>query len=109
MESQAMQVRQQWLGTIQAAKSSGLSNKMWCEQNGVSVSSFYRWMHLLREDALCQISPPVQFAPVNMSSRAKDLASPQIVIETSGSTVTVPLDVSEQQLAMILRVIRSAG
>lgn len=105
-----MQIRrQQWLGTIQAAKSSGLSNKTWCEQNGVSVSSFYRWMHLLRADALRRISPPVQFASVNMTSCAQDRASSQIVIETLGSTVTVPLDVSEQQLAMILRVIRSAG
>lgn len=45
---------QQWLDLIQECRTSGLTDKDWCAQNHVSVSSFYYHIRSLRKKA-CEI------------------------------------------------------
>lgn len=40
-----------WMELIQQCRISGLSDYMWCKQNGVSISSFYYHVKRLREKA----------------------------------------------------------
>ena len=39
---------QKWFDLIQEARSSGLSDKAWCQQNNVPTSTFYYHIHKLR-------------------------------------------------------------
>ena len=34
---------QEWLARIQDCRSSGLSVRAWCKQEGVNVTTYYRW------------------------------------------------------------------
>ncbi len=43
---------QKWLDLIQEARSSGLSDKAWCQQNNVPTSTFYYHIHKLRNKVI---------------------------------------------------------
>ena len=50
------QVRMQnWIEIIRQCQSSGLTNKEWCEQNGVSEKSYYYHLAKIRKLALAEI------------------------------------------------------
>ena len=49
---------EEWMSLISSCRRSGLSDAAWCEQNGISVSSFYNAVSRLCKKA-CQIPDPV--------------------------------------------------
>lgn len=42
---------EEWIGIIQTCKSSGYSDIEWCQQNNISISTFYYKLNILREKA----------------------------------------------------------
>lgn len=51
MDKIAHEVRaQEWISIIQAWRSSGLTKKQWCEENGVSLRQFFYWQKNIREE-----------------------------------------------------------
>lgn len=46
--------QEEWLQLIQECRSSGLTDRTWCEQHGIMVSSFYNAVKRLRKKA-CDI------------------------------------------------------
>lgn len=50
---------QYWMELIQESRSSGLPDKRWCDENGISASSFYYNIRRLRQKASA-IPTPVQ-------------------------------------------------
>lgn len=42
---------EEWMNLIQECRTSGLSDKCWCEDHQIPVSSFYRRVSLLRKKA----------------------------------------------------------
>lgn len=43
---------QYWLDVIRQCRASGMTNQEWCEQNGVSLKSYYYWLAKIRKLAL---------------------------------------------------------
>ena len=41
-----------WLDVIRQCRASGLTNQAWCEQNNVSLKSYYYWIAKIRRLAL---------------------------------------------------------
>lgn len=77
--SEVIQVRsqyrmQEWAKIIQECEASGLSNKEFCEQNGVSIKSYYYWLRKLREAAMHQNQPSL----VQLTSTTDECNSLQI-------------------------------
>ena len=48
---------QQWALAIQECNSSGLTNREFCRQRGISEKSFYYWQRKLREQLVDAASP----------------------------------------------------
>ena len=42
---------QEWMELIQDCRTSGLTDKQWCEENHISLSNFYKRIRKLRENA----------------------------------------------------------
>ena len=42
---------EEWLSLIQECRSSGFSDRAWCEQNGISINTFYNTVSRLRKKA----------------------------------------------------------
>lgn len=43
---------QYWLNVIHECRTFGLTNQDWCEQNGISIKSYYYWIAKFRKLAL---------------------------------------------------------
>ena len=92
---------QQWAMLIQECKSSGMSNKEFCIQRGVSEKSFYYWQRKFREQVLEATSPQlIQLAPV---SEPVEL----LQISYRGAELKLPVGIDMDAVSAILRSIQS--
>ena len=77
----------EWMTLIQTCRSSGLTDRSWCEQNGISINTFYNTISKLRKKS-CVIPKPLE-------SRVNEL--PEIVpVSVSSEDNTLVSDVSGQ-------------
>lgn len=44
----------EWRQLIHERQQSGLSVRAWCQQNGIRENSYYYWLRIIREEALCE-------------------------------------------------------
>ena len=100
-----------WQERIESQKASGLSIDLFCLQEGVSKSTFYRWADLLKngipEEMLVEKaarqraeSGETAFVPISLK------ASPVQIELPNGGVVRLPLGVGQ---AVLVEVIRAAG
>ena len=91
--------KQQWTQIIQECQSSGLSNKEYCRQNGISEKSYYYWPRKLRATAAERMPQIVEMeAPV-----AKD---DKVYIKFRGAELALPCKADADAIAAILRSIQ---
>lgn len=79
---------QDWLQLIQECRTSGLSDKAWCETNNIAPSTFYNAIARLRRKSFDIPAPAVSKSPYIM-----DLTSKQEVVQIDicpDTAVTVP-------------------
>ena len=92
---------QQWAMLIQECKSSGMSNKEFCMQRGVSEKSFYYWQKKLRTKLLEAAAPQlVQLDTVSVQTEL-------LQISFSGAEQSLPVGVDMDAVSAILRSIKS--
>ena len=91
---------QQWAMLIQESKSSGMSNKEFCMQRGVSEKSFYYWQKKLRMK-LVEVAAPqlVQLDPVSVPTEL-------LQISFRGAELKLPVGVDMDAVSAILRSIQ---
>ena len=65
-----------WSERITACRSSGISVRAWCEGNGISTASYYKWQKKLF--CLSSQSSP-QFAEIRVASAARISATVHVV------------------------------
>lgn len=90
----------QWAAAIQERKASGLTNKEYCIQHGLSEKSFYYWQKKLRtqiEDAVPELVP-LEGSPAQ---------SGELRIRYRGVELTLPEQVDMDAVAALLRSIQS--
>ena len=99
-----------WKQRLEGQKSSGLSVPLFCLQEGVSVSTFYRWADrlkdgipesLLVEEAARQQAEanPATFLPVSLKASPIELQLP------NGGVVRLPLGIGQAALVEAIRVV----
>lgn len=100
-----------WLELITQCRSSGLTDRQWCIQNGIPVSTFYYHVRTLRKkaskipeaaDAVTQKQEVVQIPLWEMQQHASETVSfplPSICLEIQG----VRIEIHEQAGADVIR------
>ncbi len=91
---------QEWQNRILDCQNSGISVKEWCRINNISPSTYYARLRKIREDVIEEN----QIVPLPKPNLC---VSEGIRIESSGITVTLPANVSSEQLTAILVTLRS--
>ena len=88
--------RQQWTQIIQDCQSSGMSNKEYCRQHGISEKSYYYWLRKLRS-AVAEGMPQIveMEAPVAIDEK--------VYIRFRGAEVTLPGGTDAEAIAAVLR------
>jgi len=99
-----------WKQRLESHKSSGLSLDVFCLQEGVSKSTYYRWVNqlkdgipesLLAEEATRQQAEanPATFLPVSLKASPIELQLP------NGGVVRLPLGIGQAALVEVIRVV----
>ena len=89
-----------WSELIAACRSSGISVRVWCEENGISTASYYKWQKKLFHLA-AQTSP--QFAEVCVAPTAKISAT----VHLGNISVDIHSGADAETTAMLLRLLQS--
>ena len=92
---------QQWAVLIQECSASGLTNKEFCRQRGISEKSFYYWQHKLRQQIVEATSP--QLVQLEPQPETEDL----LQIQYRGAELRLPGGVDLEAVAVLLRSIQS--
>ena len=86
---------------IQECKASGMTNKEFCEQRGVSEKSFYYWQRKFREQLVEATAPQlVQLDPPAVSND-------MLQIQYRGAELKLPAGVDIEAVAVLLRSLQS--
>lgn len=92
---------QNWAMVIQKCSSSGLTNREFCRQRGISEKSYYYWLRKLRDQVLEAEEPRlVQLSP---EERTKDI----LQIHYRGAELCLPGAVDLEALTALLPSIQS--
>ena len=92
---------QQWAVLIQECSASGLTNKEFCRQRGISEKSFYYWQRKLRQQIVEATSP--QLVQLEPQPETEDL----LQIQFRGAELRLPGSVDLEAVAALLRSIQS--
>ena len=92
---------QNWAMVIQECSDSGLSNREFCRQRGISEKSFYYWQRKLRQQIVESAAP--QLVPLEPVTESDDL----LQIQYRGAELKLPISVDMDAVAAILRSLQS--
>ena len=92
---------QRWAMLIQECKASGISNKEFCRQRGISEKSFYYWQRKFREQIVEAAAP--QLIQLEPGPAPAEL----LQISFRGAELTLPVGVDMDAVSAILRSIQS--
>lgn len=94
---------QQWAMVVQECAASGLSNREFCRQRGISEKSFYYWQRKLRTQIIEAAAPKlVQLEPTTIPVQ-NDL----LQIQFRGAELKLPVGVDMDAVAALLRSLQS--
>ena len=88
--------KQQWMQIIGECQRSGLSNKEYCRQHGISEKSYYYWLRKLRSAAAESIPQIVEVEP---PSAEED----KVYIRFRGAELALPAGTDVDAIAAVLR------
>ena len=92
---------QQWAMVVQECAASGLSNREFCRQHGISEKSFYYWQRKLRTQIIEATAP--KLVPLQPSPESEDM----LQIQYRGAELKLPAGVDMDAVAALLRSIQS--
>ena len=89
---------EQWRQIIQDCQESGLSNKAYCEQHGISEKTYYYWLRKLRTAVMERAAPQIMEVKAEGGKQAEEL-----YIRYRGAEMTLPAETDIEAIAAILR------
>ena len=92
---------QNWAMLIQECNNSGLSNREFCRQRGISEKTYYYWLRKLRSQMAETVAP--QLVPLEPVAELDDL----LQIQYRGAELKLPAGVDMDAVAAILRSLQS--
>ena len=99
-----------WKQRIESHTASGLSLDVFCLQEGVSKSTYYRWVDQLKDGIPASLvaeeaarqqaeSSPATFLPVSLKASPIELQLP------NGGVVRLPLSIGQAALVEVIRIV----
>ena len=87
--------KQQWTQIIRECQSSGLSNKEYCQRQGISEKTYYYWLRKLRSEAAEGIPQIVEVEPPGIEDK--------VYIRFRGAELALPAGTDVDAIAAVLR------
>ncbi len=97
--------RELWIKCVEEYKSSGLSQKSWCEQNSVKATSLRYWiMKLNKGQSVTKLNDsPIEFARISIT---EEESFPSIVLEIKDIKLSITNNYDEILLLKVINTLR---
>ena len=92
---------QQWAMVVQECRSSGMTNREYCRQRGISEKSFYYWLRKFRGQMAEAAGPQI----VQLESPV--ISTDMLQIQYRGAELRLPAGVDMDAVSVLLRAIQS--
>ena len=92
-----------WVEIIRERQDSGLTNREFCAQRGISEKTYYYWLRKVREAAAKTVTPQL----VRLDENGKASERPRIEIRYGESELKLPEDVDLKAVVGLLNALRS--
>ena len=92
---------QQWAMVVQECRSSGMTNREYCRQRGISEKSFYYWLRKFRGQMAEAAGPQI----VQLESPV--ISTDMLQIQYRGAELRLPAGVDMDAVSALLRSIKS--
>lgn len=94
---------QGWAMVIQECNSSGLSNREFCRQRGISEKTYYYWLRKLRSQMAKAAAPQL----VQLEPAPVPIQDDMLQIQYRGAELKLPAGVDMDAVAALLRSLQS--
>ena len=94
---------QNWAMVIQECNNSGLSNREFCRQHGISEKTYYYWLRKLRSQMAEAATPQL----VQLEPAPVPIQDDMLQIQYRGAELKLPAGVDMDAVAMLLRSLQS--
>ncbi len=91
----------QWKQIIQECRRSGLSNKAYCQQRGISEKTYYYWLRKVRTAAAEQAAPQIMEIEPEPAERVE-----MLYIRYRGAELKLPAETDMEAVAAVLRSVQ---
>ena len=97
--------RELWIKRVEEHKSSGLSQKIWCEENGIKPTSLRYWvMKLNKNQSITELNDTsIEFASVSIT---EEQIFPTVVLEIKDIKLSVFNNYDEILLLKLIKTLR---
>ena len=92
----------QWSQIIRECRESGLSNREFCRQRGITEKSFYYWLKKIRESLAEQMAPRIVPLEGGSTSTPVDM----IRIQFGEASIQVPGKTDVDAIALLLQALQ---
>ena len=95
-----------WLELVQECNRSGQNKRSWCQENGISYSTYMRWQKDLRLQLAESMQDPHAIVPICADFADEHVTTPsseQICIQIDSLVITFPLTVQPEYLVAVIR------
>ena len=93
---------QTWAQTVQACRNSGMTNRAFCRQHGISEKTYYYWLKKLRNAAAETCQPTL----VQLESETVKVPDETLEIQFHGASLSIPGHVDMAAVAELLRALQ---
>lgn len=112
MPAENQTLKTQWMHRLEQWRSSGLSVKRWCRENGIPKPTFYYWRHKLNPASSKLPATPPSKLPATIKNKFVelidcDLSTSGVSIEYCDMTVHLSKDFHRDSLISCLQTLRS--
>lgn len=90
---------QAWIALIQECNTSGLANKAFCEQRGLSLQSYYYWLRKLRN----QVAETTQPQLIHLDEKTPPVSEDMLEIRYRGAEIRMLGNANMDAVAALLR------
>jgi hypothetical protein len=97
--------RQRWSERIQHWRRSGLTQKAFCKQHQIGLSSFQRWLGIFAKEGKPEVTPAT-FLPINIVQSAS--AQSMVVCLGEDLRIEVPVDFDPVMLKQVVHTLRAS-
>ena len=108
------QVRhKEWAAMVQECQASGKRVDVWCQENGINVSTYYKRLNVLRSELIDEAEKQ-SIVPVSISTAIANeadtvipnvarLSEDKIIMRKDGIEITLPKSISEDTIFVLLK------